>query len=74
MATFVVHKHLVTILFTDFTNPDSLTYDLLLLNSLNNSVQKLCCIAPAFFLPLLFRLFPTESMCVFVFEHVLVFP
>ena len=74
MATFEILRHPFTILVTDVTNPDSLTNDLLLLNFLNNPVQKLCCIAPAFFLPLLFRLFPSESMCVFVFEHVLVFP
>ena len=34
MATFVVRKHPVSILITDFTNPDNLTYDLLILNSL----------------------------------------
>ena len=34
MATFVVLRHFVTILVTDFTNPDNLTNDLLILNPL----------------------------------------
>ena len=34
MATFVAFRHIVTILVTDFTNPDNLTNDLLTLNSL----------------------------------------
>ena len=32
MATFVILRHLVTILVTDFTNPDNLTNDLLILD------------------------------------------
>ena len=34
MAIFVVLRHPVNILVTDFTNPDNLTTDLLMLNSL----------------------------------------
>ena len=34
MANFVVLKHPVTILVTDSANPDNLTNDLLILNSL----------------------------------------
>ena len=34
MATFVILRHPVTILITDFTNPNSLTNDLLIFNSL----------------------------------------
>ena len=34
MATFVVLRHSVTLLVTDFTNPDILTNDVLILNSL----------------------------------------
>ena len=40
MATFVDLRHPVNILITDFTNPDNLTNDLLILNFLimNKSV------------------------------------
>ena len=34
MATFVIPIHPITILVTDFTNPDNLTNDLLILQSL----------------------------------------
>ena len=34
MATFVVLKHPITVLVTDFTNPDNLTNDLLILKYL----------------------------------------
>ena len=37
METFVILRHPVTILFTDFTNPDNLTNDFLILNPLFSS-------------------------------------